>query len=132
MFPVRKKRVLQDVGVEPDCLFINLRNSVLGKIIVAVNKIYIISACLPEAGISCPCKAFVLLMNNPDPVRIFFGVFVADRRTAVRRSVINKYYFVTVKALCKNGIDALSQIFFNIVNGNNVAQLQLDRLLCEL
>ena len=60
----------------------------------------------------------VLLMNNFDP-GIGLGVFVADGTAVVRGTVIHQDDLQIGVGLIDNGVDALAQICFDIIDGND-------------
>ena len=85
--------------------------------IIAVKEINVVTRCAGNPGISRAGKSLIFLMNYPYSA-VLFGKFAQNRRTRIRRAVINADYFCIFVTLPDGTFKTLRQILRNIVNGN--------------
>ena len=90
--------------------------------VVAVHKTQQRSFRMTHSFFPCGSKSSVPFVYGPD-IGKSPAVVVADRRTAIRRSVVHQYYFYIFICLRQNTFHTASQHFFHAVNRHNYTDL---------
>ena len=96
----------------------NLVQTLLGDIIIGIYKPDIPTLSYSQPCISGTAETTIGLMNRPYTLMLPCQL-IAERATAIGRSVIDQYDFVSVIVLRENTIHTSVQIILHIINGNN-------------
>lgn len=94
-----------------------------GEIVVAVYKEQVFPVGVINAGVARVADPAVRRGENADERGIARGVISENGRRAVGRAVVDKDNFIAVAAADKR-VDALRQVFFNVIYGYDYAELQ--------
>ena len=91
-----------------------------GDPVIRVHKANILSLSMRYTGISSRSKTSVLLMNHLN-ILMLSSICLGDLAASIRRTVVNADNLNALKSLGKYAIEALGQIAFHVIHGNNHA-----------